>query len=62
MRSRPLAKLLLVLAPGTPSIDLLKGHTGTAVRSSSRLSIRPCWRCGPGSGWRCAGGQVCGRL
>jgi hypothetical protein len=34
MRSRPLAKLLLVLAPGTTAIGLLNGHTGTAVLSS----------------------------
>ena len=62
MRSKPLAKLLLVLAPGTTAIDLLNDHPGTAVLPSGRLSVRPCWRCGPGSGWRCSGGQVCGRL
>jgi hypothetical protein len=49
MRSKPLAKLLLVPA-GTPSIDLLNDHPGTAALPSNRLSIRPCWRCTPGSG------------
>ena len=37
MHSRPLAKLLLVLAPGTTAIDLLNDHPGTAVLPSSRF-------------------------
>jgi hypothetical protein len=50
MRSKPLARLLLVLAPGTTAIDLLNDHPGAGALPSSRLSIRPCWRCTPGSG------------